>query len=418
MNLRCGSGTEYPDVSFGHVSSYAPMIPYFSSQVMDQPLSGRPEPKSRYLPSKWEHQKVMKIVRAIRAGRITPRRPGAPKPVEKPQFYALWSASDDTPTAPHPMHMPAPKLIPPGHSESYNPPEEYLWTKEEEQEFNEQEKEDKKGKVVPRKYSTLRHVPAYDNFVQERFERCLDLYLAPRMLRRKPRLDIKDPSELLPRLPSPQELRPFPTTKSVTYLHPNGVRVRSVSIDPTGMWVITGAEDGEVRLWECAVGRCAMKWKVGGPKDPVLSVEWCPDREKSLFAAVTCVSTAVIPTFTESDPISLPAARTRSISSPRSLSSPTPLPVALRPSHSPDSTPRRPTMPATRSAPRHSPMASRGASHAMSASARRAAWSRSRFRVMRSSRLHGTSVATTSPLYRARVRLTVENTSFRPSTPC
>ncbi|GAA5967626.1 hypothetical protein JCM8115_007007 [Rhodotorula mucilaginosa] len=275
---------ENPDENY---DPYAPMIPYFSSQVMDQPLSGRPEPKSRYLPSKWEHQKVMKIVRAIRAGRITPRRPGAPKPVEKPQFYALWSASDDTPTAPHPMHMPAPKLIPPGHSESYNPPEEYLWTKEEEQEFNEQEKEDKKGKVVPRKYSTLRHVPAYDNFVQERFERCLDLYLAPRMLRRKPRLDIKDPSELLPRLPSPQELRPFPTTKSVTYLHPNGVRVRSVSIDPTGMWVITGAEDGEVRLWECAVGRCAMKWKVGGPKDPVLSVEWCPDREKSLFAAVT-----------------------------------------------------------------------------------------------------------------------------------
>ncbi|POY74510.1 hypothetical protein BMF94_2270 [Rhodotorula taiwanensis] len=275
---------ENPDENY---DPYAPMIPYFSSQVMDQPLSGRPEPKSRFLPSKWEHQKVMKIVRAIRAGRITPRRPGAPKPAEKPQFYALWSASDDTPAIPHPMHMPAPKLIPPGHGESYNPPEEYLWTKDEEQEFAELEKEDKKGKVVPHKYSTLRHVPAYENFVQERFERCLDLYLAPRMLRRKPKLDIKDPSELLPRLPSPQELRPFPTTRSVAYLHSNGVRVRSVSIDPTGMWVVTGAEDGEVRLWECAVGRCEMKWKVGGPKDPVYSVEWCPDREKSLFAAVT-----------------------------------------------------------------------------------------------------------------------------------
>lgn len=254
---------------------------------MDRPLTGRPEPKSRFLPSKWEHQKVMKIVRAIRAGRITPRRPGAPQAVEKPRFYELWSASDDTPQAPHPMHMPAPKLVPPGHAESYNPPEEYLWTKEEEAEFDAQEKEDKKGKVVPRKFSTLRLVPAYNNFVQERFERCLDLYLAPRLLRRKPKLDIKDPSELLPRLPSPQELRPFPTTKSVAYVHPNDVRVRCVSVDPTGMWVVTGAEDGEVRLWECAVGRCAMKWKVGGPKDPVYSVEWCPDREKSLFAAVT-----------------------------------------------------------------------------------------------------------------------------------
>ncbi|BGP48194.1 Ribosome bioproteinsis protein erb1 [Rhodotorula kratochvilovae] len=274
---------ENPDADY---DPYAPTIPYFSSQVMEMPLSARPEPKSRFLPSKWEHKKVMKIVRAIRAGRITPRRPGAPRAPEKPRFYGLWSA-DDVAAAPHAMHMPAPKLALPGHAESFNPPEEYLWTQDEEREFNELEADEKKGKVVPRKFASLRHVPAYANFVQERFDRCLDLYLAPRALRRRPKLDIKDPSELLPRLPSPQELRPFPTTRSVTYEHPGGVRVRAVSIDPTGMWVVTGAEDGEVRLWETAVGRCAMKWRVGGEGEPVYSVEWCPDREKSLFAVAT-----------------------------------------------------------------------------------------------------------------------------------
>jgi ribosome biogenesis protein ERB1 len=184
--------------------------------------------------------------------------------------------------------MPAPKLTLPSHHESYNPPEEYLWTKEEEEEFNDQEKEDKKGKVVPRKYNALRQVPAYQEFVQERFDRCLDLYLAPRMLRRRPKLDIQDPSELIPKLPSPKELRPFPTTRSITYPHPNGVRVRCVSIDPTGMWVVTGAEDGEVRLWECAVGRCAMKWKIKD-EGPIYSVEWCPDKEKSVFAVASYV---------------------------------------------------------------------------------------------------------------------------------
>ncbi|GAA5857566.1 hypothetical protein JCM9279_002515 [Rhodotorula babjevae] len=274
---------ENPDADY---DPYAPTIPYFSSQVMDMPLSARPEPKSRFLPSKWEHKKVMKIVRAIRAGRITPRRPGAPRAPEKPRFYGLWTA-DDVPAAPHAMHMPAPKMALPSHAESFNPPAEYLWTEEEEREFNELEPEDKKGKVVPRKFASLRHVPAYGNFVQERFDRCLDLYLAPRALRRRPKLDIKDPSELLPRLPSPQELRPFPTTRSVLYEHPNGVRVRCVSLDPTGMWVVTGAEDGEVRLWETAVGRCAMRWKVGGAGEAVYSVEWCPDREKSLFAVAT-----------------------------------------------------------------------------------------------------------------------------------
>ncbi|KAM0791153.1 hypothetical protein ACM66B_005638 [Microbotryomycetes sp. NB124-2] len=271
---------ENPDSNY---DPYEPTIPYFTSQVRDMPLSARPEPKSRFLPSKWEHRKVMKIVRAIRSGRIVPRKPGTKSQTDnKPPFYGLWSTSDVA-SAPHPMHMPAPKLTLPGHAESYNPPEEYLWTKDEVQEFEEREEEDKKGQVVPKKHSALRQVGAYPNFVQERFERCLDLYLAPRMLRRRPKLDIKDASELIPKLPSPQELRPFPTTASVDYPHPNGVKVRCVSVDPTGMWVVTGAEDGEVRLWECSVGRCAMKWKLAD--GPITGVEWCPDKDKSLFAA-------------------------------------------------------------------------------------------------------------------------------------
>lgn len=368
------------------------------------PLSARPEPKSRFLPSKWEHKKVMKIVRAIRAGRITPRRPGAPRAPEKPRFYGLWTA-DDVPAAPHAMHMPAPKMALPSHAESFNPPAEYLWTEEEEREFNELEPEDKKGKVVPRKFASLRHVPAYGNFVQERFDRCLDLYLAPRALRRRPKLDIKDPSELLPRLPSPQELRPFPTTRSVTYEHPNGVRVRCVSLDPTGMWVVTGAEDGEVRLWETAVGRCAMRWKVGGAGEAVYSVEWCPDREKSLFAVATCV---LFPSSSSPRPsrradLAAPsprtfaplAAPTRSTSSRLSPYSPTPSPLAPRPLRSPASTQRRPTTRATRSGPSLSPRASRGSSLEVSASARKVVSSSSRCPVTSSSRSRGTSAATT-----------------------
>lgn len=33
---------------------------------------------------------------------------------------------------------------------------------------------------MPRKFPSLRAVPAYGRFIQERFERCLDLYLCPR----------------------------------------------------------------------------------------------------------------------------------------------------------------------------------------------------------------------------------------------
>jgi ribosome biogenesis protein ERB1 len=33
---------------------------------------------------------------------------------------------------------------------------------------------------VPQAFDCLRHVPLYGDFIKERFERCLDLYLCPR----------------------------------------------------------------------------------------------------------------------------------------------------------------------------------------------------------------------------------------------
>ena len=41
-------------------------IPFFTSIPMLHPISSAPEPKRRFVPSKWEHQKIMKIVRSIR----------------------------------------------------------------------------------------------------------------------------------------------------------------------------------------------------------------------------------------------------------------------------------------------------------------------------------------------------------------
>ena len=55
----------------------------------------------------------------------------------------------------------------------------------------------------------------YENFVKERFERCLDLYLCPRKMKR--RLNI-DPETLVPRLPKPSELRPYPNSLCIQYL--------------------------------------------------------------------------------------------------------------------------------------------------------------------------------------------------------
>jgi ribosome biogenesis protein ERB1 len=70
----------------------------------------------------------------------------------------------------------------PGHEESYNPPPEYLFTEKEKKEWERATAEGHRRKLpfIPQKYSALRKVPAWPQFIQERFERCLDLYLAPR----------------------------------------------------------------------------------------------------------------------------------------------------------------------------------------------------------------------------------------------
>lgn len=264
---------------------YEPATDWFTggAHQMVMPLTSRPEPKSRFVPSKWEHKKVMKIVRAIRQGRIVAHAPGR----ERPAFYNIWHDSD-TPRVDHPMHMPAPKLPLPSHVESYNPPEEYLFNDEERAEWEAADPEDRKMPFMPTKYGALRLVPGYHAGVQERFQRCLDLYLAPRV--RRKRLDIENPDDLLPQLPSPRELRPFPTHTDVVYAH--ATRVRTAAPDPTGQWLLTGAEDGWVRLWDLALGRVAASWDMNAgvasaDRGPVYSVQWCPTKQYAL-AAVAC----------------------------------------------------------------------------------------------------------------------------------
>jgi len=96
-----------------------------------------------------------------------------------------------------PERIPAPKTAPPSHAFSYRPPEEFVPSAEEIEEWKKLPVSDRPyGEFIPRRYDSLRHVPAYTNIVRERFDRCLDLYMAPRVMRQ--RLNI-DPESLIPK---------------------------------------------------------------------------------------------------------------------------------------------------------------------------------------------------------------------------
>lgn len=245
------------------------MVEFENKDAAIHPVSSAHPPKSRFLPSKWERMRVKKLVALLREGKILPPPPPAP------EVWDLW-ADEGPKRRKGPPPLPAPKPALPGHAESYNPPPEYLWTEEEKKEWEEQDEQDRTISHAPQKYEALRKVPAFAGFITERFKRCLDLYLVPRALRQRMNVD---PESLLPKLPSPKDLRPFPTHVAVAYEGHTGM-VRSISVDSTGQWLATASSDETVRIWEVSSGRpfrtirfngvaTAVAWN---PRYPLLAV--------------------------------------------------------------------------------------------------------------------------------------------------
>lgn len=232
--------SEIPDENFDPYPDYDD---FFTNTVRETPLSSAPEPKRRFAPSKHEQKRILQLAYAIRKGRILTSEQRAERERESQSNYAdhdLWADDDQATVNQRKLdYAPAPKLPPPSHEESYNPPEEYL----------------KQSSDFPKKYKSLRVVPAYSNLIKEKFERCLDLYLAPRVRRTK--LNI-DPESLLPKLPTPSELRPFPTRCTNVFIGHKG-RVRCLSVHVSGNWLASGGDDGVLRIWEVMTGRCVWK---------------------------------------------------------------------------------------------------------------------------------------------------------------
>ncbi|MEQ2208704.1 hypothetical protein XENOCAPTIV_012179, partial [Xenoophorus captivus] len=191
---------QFGDVNF---NEYEPTVEFFSKDVLIHPVTNRPADKRSFIPSLIEKEKVSKLVHAIKMGWIKPRRV---EDDSRGRFYDLWASESSSILAKHKMHLPAPKIPLPGHEESYNPPPEYMFTDEERALWEQQDPSDRRLPFVPKKYPSLRQVPAFSRFIHERFERCLDLYLDSAVLILSPALADKQVllSELTEKYPSPQ----------------------------------------------------------------------------------------------------------------------------------------------------------------------------------------------------------------------
>uniref|UniRef100_A0AC34QZX0 BOP1 N-terminal domain-containing protein n=1 Tax=Panagrolaimus sp. JU765 TaxID=591449 RepID=A0AC34QZX0_9BILA len=287
--LRALATNAYPDIGY---NPYEPFLDIFSSDQTIHPIDNRPPHKRSFIPSALERAKVSKMVHAIKMGwrakvskMVHAIKMGWVRKQQKEEakMYDPWEGEDYEPKSRRELlrlrlHLPAPKVALPGHVESYNPPPEYLFTDAEKAKWENLEPEDRKLDFIPRKYDALRKVPFYEKFFNDRYDRCLDLYMAPRI--RKNRLNI-DPSQLLPELPDPRDLMPFPTTLAF-FIRAHKGQVRSISIEPeNGELLVSGGEDGFVCVWYLNTGRCLKKFNIGAP---VTCVAFNPNPKYTLVA--------------------------------------------------------------------------------------------------------------------------------------
>jgi ribosome biogenesis protein ERB1 len=264
--LRSGC---YPD---GQISDEGYFVEYDDEPHKLHPVRNKDLPKSRFLPSNDESREIKRLVKLIRAGKLIPsRRNSSRKP--RPALCDLWAEEENEGRMRGPAPLPAPKMPLPGHGESYRPPEEFLFTEEERQEWEAGDESTRKSTFVPEIFGALRRVPWYGAFITERFSRCLDLYTVPRMLKKKMNIS---PESLIPKLPQIADLRPFPSSLSVEYI---GHESPVLGVTANSEWMASASYDS-VRVWDISLGKCvaslvgnvqasAVAWH---PSLPILTV--------------------------------------------------------------------------------------------------------------------------------------------------
>jgi len=267
-------------------NQFEPTIEWFTSQKMVTALPAPTEPKRRFVPSAHEAREIIRLVKAIRNG----SRPlEAKSKLSKPRFYDIWGETDSSAidaAISRPNHISAPKIRLPDNSESYNPPAEYLFDAKEESEWRHRQANPDPDVVydpsdfLPQKYSAMRLVPAYANAVKELYARCLDLYMCPRAIKHHIQMN---PDDLLPQLPDPRDLRPFPYVKSITYKTESTESVRALVIDASGQFMVS-AQGATATLWEVSTGQVMCRWVLPAEDGEITSVSWSPMQNIPLLA--------------------------------------------------------------------------------------------------------------------------------------
>ncbi len=167
------------------------------------------------------------------------------------QTYDLWQYEDTDPNKYHPgKGYLAPKRELPDTDLSYNPPDEIL---------------DNEGEL--KQHSALRKIPKYDKLLDENFDRCCDLVMGARVIKKKS--DLKE-EDILPNLPKPEELKPFPNKEAILF-RGHESSIRAMAIDPCGKFLISGDNGGFIHFWDIQTAKVIKRMDID---DTIVSIAY------------------------------------------------------------------------------------------------------------------------------------------------
>lgn len=105
------------------------------------------------------------------------------------------------------------------------------------------------------------------------------------------KVNVTDPTKLIPELPSPNDLKPFPSAVSIDYVfHTKGVRALAVS--PNGLYLASGDEDHNLVIWHTRTSKMMRHYTL--PNKVVDSIQWNPDPTLCLLIAANEENVVVI----------------------------------------------------------------------------------------------------------------------------
>uniref|UniRef100_A0A1I8HS84 BOP1NT domain-containing protein n=1 Tax=Macrostomum lignano TaxID=282301 RepID=A0A1I8HS84_9PLAT len=121
--------------------------------------------------------------------------------------------------------------------------------------------------------------------------RCQDLHLAARVVRHRVSMD---PEDLLPKLPAPRDLRPFPHLRVLQYLawpeeaqdSQQPLPITACSVDPSGQWFAASGAGGRLAVFELTTGYRAWSAQLESASEGgLVSAAWNPCADRPCIAA-------------------------------------------------------------------------------------------------------------------------------------